>query len=103
MRVNELLGWSEYLLNHFSSAETPYYGSFAEYKWVRVGEVASIPAVHAAVTRAQGEFAYEWYSLGSNRFISNVLKYSDLNLSHEQYEVLGKPTGICRCPGVCVE
>ncbi len=49
MKVAELLGWTEYVMNNFHVAATPYYGSgFASYKWVKVAETAARARVDSA-------------------------------------------------------
>lgn len=105
-QVTELLGPWDYTTNHITPRQdTPAYGSgsgFSAYKWVRVASVSAVPAVNAAIDKATPEFQGLIYSGGSNRFISNVMRYANLTLSEAQHSALGTTPGICTC-GICTQ
>lgn len=99
--VTELLGWSEYTTNHFNDSSSPEYGPFGSYKWVKLGGIEAMPTVEAGRVRAQAEFSGLPYSFGSNRYISNVLRYAGLAISEEVHAALGSVPGICSCNTIC--
>jgi len=77
---------------------SPRFGNgFPSYRWVRIAGVSAIPLVDAAVLRSAHEFQGISYLASSNRFISNVLRYSNLSVSAEQKAYLGDAWGICWC------
>jgi|CXWL01.1.fsa_nt_gi hypothetical protein len=75
---------------------------FQSYRWVRVGDPASVGRMNSAISRAAVEFHGDPYTFGSNRFVSNALRYAGLSLSEEQRAFLGRNPGLCVCGGVCI-
>ena len=84
----ELIGWVNGLIDDIAGRANPVYGggNIDSYSWTRLGGPELIPSIEsgiqAAINACQAGSAYE--PLDSNRFIGDVLRFANIQLTDEQ-------------------
>lgn len=76
---------------------TPHDHTFDEYTWARVAGAPWIEAATDAMIRATWEYSDSYYSGGSGRFTSSIIKGTGIVLSPSQRNYLGVSPGLCWC------